>query len=1141
MSTDPTAQAAFRVPRSEVDGLFVPGHQMPESRVGVGTVVSVDSSNTCTVLINDEDVTGVMWLGFIPPRVDDVVEIEMRGDLLVVPAMNDLDTFMEGQEATVAHIVSTDDPGSPPAKDLQVGGSMRSLDAWFFYGADTLNWSRELSSSGQGMRLYQPTPAVFVARNLATIPSGEGGTGPDDFGNSWTGVYTGTYYSTSAQIEPTTERAYVGSGAFKVTWLADPKPSSASLKIGGHTIGQQYTAQLWVYVPTGSPDVRLVVQGVAGSAVTAVKDSWVQLTLTYTATAAEHSIGISTPAAPAVTVAGTAYMDAVSVVAGATVVPYFDGATTDTTNDQYVWLGSPDLSVSRALHRGHCPLDPARHEPPAEPVVRDQHHRLGRGQDVPDQDGFDHGEGRRVRGPAGERRLQRLPPPGRLPRPAVTAGQTYTFSTYARLITGTGLGYTARIYWYDAAQVAVGSVAIGDAVDLTSDWKRLSVTAVAPAGAVTAGWTVLCPTGVNSDTWEADARLVEAAATPGTYFDGSTAATEGNFYRWEGTAHASVSTWRTAPPTAPPGSAGVLWSEMTTDIAPGDALKFEMDLSELAQDTTAQVYALYGAIAGEAPLPDNPDVTTAAVGGVLALAATLSTLSATLTVPATVTLPTSGVVEPATVRVGVRLVGSGSSQVLASGVRATLTPAGWPLGSQWMDPDAETGGLVTIGDSGVVTTTANLASTTSDTAVPSAKKAVITAPDNTGGVAVVTFSCAVTIKTSANSMNLRLRAGSTSGTVLANTWITGPTDNGTSQVVIRGSIALAAGEEVTVIPVYSYAGTGVTVPHVVSRQNTMVEFYPGAVRSGGSSDPMIRYWDGDSWRPDTLRSATFDLSTDAGTAPPTKTNTTTTLARSASTLHSGQNVTLTATVAPSTAGAVTFYRATSTSGPWTSLGAVTLSGGKASKAWKSTSSGTYYFKATYGGSATHNPSTSAITPATVWQKLVTKTLTLACAWAQAYEGSGSKLSGTGHDGAVRQGYYSSTDGNCKSLLRFNHSAIPAAATVTAVTLVCRSGGWDHWYSYSGGDLIAGAFYNTPNEPTSWPPSADTIEDRSRHHVEEGGFSCNLTSWACGSLGGPTFSGITIGPGPGNSQSYYGYSASPGKDQFTLKVTYETWE
>lgn len=749
MTADPTAQAAYRVPRSEADAFYVPGEQSPVSRAGVGTVVSVDSSNLCTVLINDEEVTGVMWLGFLPPVVDDVVEVEMRGDLLVVPATNDLDSYLEGTSETVEHIVSSDDPGSPPPEVLQIGGSMRSVDAWAFWGADTANWARELSASGTGMRAYQLT--------------------------------------------------------------------------------------------------------------------------------------------------------------------------------------------------------------------------------------------------------------------------------------------------------------------------------------------------------------------------------------------------------APPGQAGILWSEQTFNVQPGVKLTFAMELAEIASDTTAQAYVLWGSATDTSPLPTDPGVLAAAQGSALALTPTGSTVSATVTVPATVTFPVSGVLEPATARLGVRLVGTGTSEVLAAAASATATPKGWPLGSQWMNPDAPTGGLPTFGDSGVSSTNGTLATTTADTAIPFAKKAVITAPDNTGGVAVVTFSGAISIKSAANSLVLRLVRGAPGGEILTYTWTTGPVDAGTFPFTLRGSVALLPGEEVTVIPTYAYAGTSVTIPHVIIRQTTQVDFFPGAVRSGGSSDSPIRYWDGDSWRPEKLYGAVFDLSKDATTAPPVKTNTTTSCNRSASTLHAGSSITLTSTVAPTTTGTVTFYRATATSGPWTSLGAVTLSGGKATKTWATSVAGSYYFKATFGGSTTHNASSSAVTPATVWQKQVTKTVTLPCSWVQAYDGSGVKLNGTSHDSAVNQGQYSSSNGNTKSLLRFDHGVIPDSATISSVSLICKSGGWDHWYNNSGGTLVVGSFYSRTAIPATWPTGDDIIVSRSTHAVDVGGWTVNLSSWALGTLARADFTGITIGPGDSTSLTYYGYSATPAKDQFTLKVTYSYWE
>jgi hypothetical protein len=1134
MTTDPAAQAALRVPRSYVDGLYVRGEQGPASRVGAGVVVSVDGYNTCTVVINDEEVTGVVWLGTVAPRVDDVVEVEMRGDLLVIPAINDLDTFLEGMEDQAEHIVSDTDPGAPPPVDLQVGGSMRGLDAWQFfdsrtnalvnpsfevdttgwstvrcamtrtasgtaqsggyvarltnngaaathyldtpaasrylvaegqvvtfsayvrlvtggglgyhaelafqnaagatvgswilgaavtlttawqrisvtatvptgtgivsvgpvitsantasadvwevdacmlddspavgayiegsiYGTPALNWARELGPSGQGMRVYQTGPPTVVARNMVTIPSGDAGVGPNAAGHSWTAgdTQTGTYSGT-ALVESSPEIAYTGAVSLKATWLPDPKPSSMTLRVGGHTIGQQYTAKAFVYVPAGGQDARLIVQGVTASAAVTVKGAWTPVTLTYTATAAEHVIGVATPAATA-TLAGTAYLDAVSVVAGATALtPYFDGSTSSSATEKYVWTGTPHLSTS-------------------------EH------------------------------------------------------------------------------------------------------------------WT---------------------GPTPPT----------------------------TPPAAAPPGVSATLWSEEFVDVDPGDTIGFDAAFLELAGAPTAQLVVSYCSADGAYPPPGDPTTATVAMGAAVKISGAADiVLGRTTVVPETVTFPGPGAQEPKTARLGIKFTGNlpGTAQALALKTTATLTAKGWPLGSLWMDPDAPVGGLPTIVDNGesLNVNSNDLPSATADTPIPGAKRAIVTAPATTGGVAIVTFYGSIAFRSANSYLTLKL-LGTPGGILTVIQAALAATITATIPFSMRAVIPLSAGEEVTVTPVYAYSGTAITTPHAVLRPGMTVEFYPGAVASGGSSDPMIRYWDGDSWRPEMLRAATVDLSQLATTTPVPKTNTTTTLARSASSIHEGSTLTLTSTTTAGAAGTVTFYRATSTSGPWTSLGSATISATKAVKTWTA-APGAWYFRATYGGSSLYNGSTSAATPVTTVLARVTKTLVIPCSWAQSYAGNGAKLSGTSADDAVHQGWASAAHGNRRALLRFVNTGIPAAAEVTSVSLVCKTGGWDYWENAAAPVLIVGSFNNTPNVPATFPPSNNVFPDRSRIDIPAGlvsggpgGFSANVTSWAKVSVTASIFSGLLIGPGPSDSPTWRGYSSEPGKDQFTLKVIYDVWE
>jgi hypothetical protein len=738
-------------------------------------------------------------------------------------------------------------------------------------------------------------------------------------------------------------------------------------------------------------------------------------------------------------------------------------------------------------------------------------------------------------------------------RISVTAGQVVTFAAYARLVSGTGLGYTARCYFYDAGGAAVGISLAGTPVDLPADgsWVRLVVTVTVPATAVATGPAVQSKNEANTDVWEVDAAFFQVSTVVTDYFDGDSTDTEANNYQWTATAHASTSTWRTLPVGNPPATTATLWSEEFFDVSPGDTIGFDAAFLELANAPTAQLVVSYCGDDTTFPPPSDPSTLSVTMGAAVTISGAAEILlSRSSVVPDTVTFPGPGAQEPKTARLGIKFTGNvtGTAQALVLKTTATWTPKGWPTGSLWMDPDAETGGLATFNDTGVGSaTSATLANTTIDTPIPTpCKKAVITAPATTGGVAVVTFSGAIAFKDSTSVLYLKLVGAG--GAVLAFTQAYSPAaTQATAPFTLRATVQLAADEEVTITPMYAYSGTTTTTPHLALRMVTAVDFHPGAVRSGASSDPMIRYWDGDSWRPSKLNAAGIDLSKDATTTPVAKTATTTTLARSAGSLNEGVTLTLTSTTTAGAAGTVTFYRSSTSSGPWTSLGAAAISATKAAKTWTA-AAGTWYFKATYGGSSTHLPSTSAVSAATTVLRKVTKTLVIPCSWAQSYQGDGAKLTGTSADDAVQQGWASAVHGNRRALLRFVNTGIPAAAEVTSVSLVCRGGGWRYWVNASAPVLVVGSFNNTPTAPTTYI-STDKYPDRSRIDIPtffpldgpSGGFTANISSWAKVSVKAAIFSGILIGPGPSDSSTWFGYSEQSGKDQFTLKVVYEVYE
>jgi hypothetical protein len=135
----------------------------------------------------------------------------------------------------------------------------------------------------------------------------------------------------------------------------------------------------------------------------------------------------------------------------------------------------------------------------------------------------------------------------------VTAGTTYTLSTYLRASITMGItpppGWIIRVVWRNAAGTFLSNAPVGSpSVSLPAGtWTRITATVTAPAGA--AYMEVITSNGGNvvggipvGARLEGTAMLVEVAAAPGTYFDGSTPDTFTIDHAWTSTADASTST-----------------------------------------------------------------------------------------------------------------------------------------------------------------------------------------------------------------------------------------------------------------------------------------------------------------------------------------------------------------------------------------------------------------------------------------------------------------------------------------------------------------------------------------------------------------------------------------------------------------------
>jgi hypothetical protein len=154
-----------------------------------------------------------------------------------------------------------------------------------------------------------------------------------------------------ARIFPSrsTDRAYVGTYSMRVVWAANGAPYFTAT---GLTVGKTYTMQSHVYVPAGSPQVDCGgnIGGAfpRGTNTGTVKDSWVRLVFTFTATATSHDLYPAWNVSSAATRGDDrCYVDAAQLEEGSVATDYFDGDTTDTTEHDYLWLGTPHASISQ--------------------------------------------------------------------------------------------------------------------------------------------------------------------------------------------------------------------------------------------------------------------------------------------------------------------------------------------------------------------------------------------------------------------------------------------------------------------------------------------------------------------------------------------------------------------------------------------------------------------------------------------------------------------------------------------------------------------------------------------------------------------------------------------------------------------------
>lgn len=166
----------------------------------------------------------------------------------------------------------------------------------------------------------------------------------------------------------------------------------------------------------------------------------------------------------------------------------------------------------------------------------------------------------------------------------------------------------------------------------------------------------------------------------------------------------------------------------------------------------------------------------------------------------------------------------------------------------------------------------------------------------------------------------------------------------------------------------------------------------------------------------------------------------------------------------------------------------------------------------------------------------TYTKTWTASWTEQYQGDNSANSYYGSDTAV-QGYYSSNNGNQRSLIGFPStiaSTLSDTATINKVEVYLY---FNHWYYNSGGTAVIGVHGHT-SAPGTFSGTDNVVQ--SGNWPKPGGRWVTLPSAYWNGWRNGTYRGIVLGPGPSTSKTYYGKAngsgASSSKPQLRIKYT-----
>ncbi|MFE7804023.1 hypothetical protein ACFU51_05015 [Streptomyces sp. NPDC057430] len=91
-----------------------------------------------------------------------------------------------------------------------------------------------------------------------------------------------------------TDHVKSGTFGFKIGWADSGTGGVMQCPLYGLTIGEAYTASVYVWVPTGDPAVRLDIDGTTVGTASSLNDQWERISVTWTTTGASHMLRITT-------------------------------------------------------------------------------------------------------------------------------------------------------------------------------------------------------------------------------------------------------------------------------------------------------------------------------------------------------------------------------------------------------------------------------------------------------------------------------------------------------------------------------------------------------------------------------------------------------------------------------------------------------------------------------------------------------------------------------------------------------------------------------------------------------------------------------------------------------------------------------